>query len=328
MTQIRFSGALRPKRARLAAFSAFGLFGAAGLALAQSAYFPERHDWRTVAPAEAGFDADRLQEAMDFASASESDAPRDLALNHELSFGSEPFGSRIGPTTVRGDLSGLVIRGGAIVAEWGPSQKVDMTFSVSKTFLSTTVGLLYDDGLIESVHDQVGPYMSTDDLFGSDHNRSITWDHLLRQTSDWQGTLFGKPDWADRPVGDHPFEYPDRPMHEPGTFYKYNDVRVNLLALAALEVVRDPLPVVLRERIMNPIGASSRWRWHGYENSWVMIDGRRVQSVSGGGHWAAECTSAAGISPASACSSCGTETGRANSSSPRSGSRWPALRGA
>ena len=114
---------------------------------------------------------------------------------------------------------------------------------------------------------------------------SITWDHLLRQTSDWQGTLFGKPDWADRPVGDHPFEYPDRPMHKPGTHYKYNDVRVNLLALAALHVVRDPLPVVLRKGIMEPIGASNRWRWHGYENSWVMIDGRNVQSVSGGGHW-------------------------------------------
>ena len=28
----------------------------------------------------------------------------------------------------------------------------------------------------------------------------ITWDHLLRQTSDWSGTLWGKPDWADRPL--------------------------------------------------------------------------------------------------------------------------------
>ena len=166
-----------------------------------------------------------------------------------------------------------MVKDGYIVREWGPSEKVDMTFSVSKTFLSTTVGLLYDAGLIASVDDLAGPYMPDDELFGSEHNDSITWDHLLRQTSDWQGTLFDKPDWADRPVGDHPFEYPDRPMYEPGTHYKYNDVRVNLLALAALHVVRDPLPVVLREGIMEPIGASNRWRWHGYENSWVMIDG-------------------------------------------------------
>lgn len=268
----------------VAAGAAAWTLAGAGLG-AQPTYFPERHDWQTRSPEEAGFDAAALEDAVEFAVASESNAPRDLALNHELTFGSEPFGSRVGPTTVRGALSGMVVRDGYLVREWGPVHKVDMTFSVSKTFLSTAVGLLYDDGLIASVDDRVGPYMPDDELFGSKHNASITWDHLLRQTSDWQGTLWDKPDWADRPVGDHPFEYPDRPMHEPGTFYKYNDVRVNLLALAALQVVRDPLPVVLRERIMDPIGASNRWRWHGYENSWVMIDGREVQSVSGGGHW-------------------------------------------
>src|SRR5260370_18175218 len=36
---------------------------------------------------------------------------------------------------------------------------------------------------------------------------------------------------------------------------------------------------------MDPIGASPEWEWHGYRNSYVEIDGRRVQSVSGGGHW-------------------------------------------
>jgi len=36
---------------------------------------------------------------------------------------------------------------------------------------------------------------------------------------------------------------------------------------------------------MDPIGASSTWRWHGYENSWVVIDGQHMQSVTGGGHF-------------------------------------------
>ena len=92
------------------------------------------------------------------------------------------------------------------------------------------------------------------------------------------------PDWADRPVGATPADYPNRPVHEPGTFFKYNDVRINLLSLCALHVWRRPLPQVLREEIMDPIGASGTWRWHGYENSWVMIDGQSMQSVSGGGH--------------------------------------------
>ena len=36
---------------------------------------------------------------------------------------------------------------------------------------------------------------------------------------------------------------------------------------------------------MDPIGASDTWRWMGYRNSWIVIDGRPVQSVSGGGHF-------------------------------------------
>ena len=36
---------------------------------------------------------------------------------------------------------------------------------------------------------------------------------------------------------------------------------------------------------MDPIGASPTWRWHGYRNSWVELDGLRMQSVSGGGHF-------------------------------------------
>ena len=75
------------------------------------------------------------------------------------------------------------------------------------------------------------------DLFTSEHNAPITWDHLLRQTSDWSGTLWGKPDWADRPPnGQTPEQWAKREMHEPGTFYKYNDTRVNVLALSALYV--------------------------------------------------------------------------------------------
>jgi CubicO group peptidase (beta-lactamase class C family) len=120
--------------------------------------------------------------------------------------------------------------------------------------------------------------------FETAHNRKITWDHLLRQTSDWQGTLWGKPDWVDRPRGDIA-AWRVRPRNEPGTSWAYNDVRVNLLALATLNLWRRPLPEVLKEYVMDPIGASNSWRWFGYDNSWVVLDGRLTQSVSGGAHW-------------------------------------------
>jgi CubicO group peptidase (beta-lactamase class C family) len=228
-------------------------------------------------------DAALLEEAISFAKASESENPRDLGEYLTVRLTSEPHSQIIGPVKERGDMTGIILRHGYIVAEWGEPKRVDMTFSVTKSFLSTTVGLAYDLGLIRGVQDRVQEYMPLEH-FNSEHNSKITWDHLLRQTSDWEGTLWDKPDWADRP-GDDPTEWLTRERHEPGTVYKYNDVRVNLLALAALEVWRRPLPQVLKEYVMDPIGASNTWRWHGYQNSWVDIDGLMMQSVSGGGHW-------------------------------------------
>ena len=251
-----------------------------------SPYYPgPGNQWERRAPAAVGMDAALLDSAIAFAKASESPEQRDLEQNHYLSFGREPHSEAVGPFAPRGPATGVILRNGYIVAEWGEPARVDMTFSVTKSFLSTTVGLAYDRGLIRDLNDTVRAYVPTAE-FESEHNRTITWDHLLRQTSDWEGTLWGKPDWADRPPANQPLaEYVARKHNAPGTSYKYNDVRVNVLAFAALQVWRRPLPQVLREYVMDPIGASNTWRWHGYENSWVVLDGERIQSVSGGGHW-------------------------------------------
>jgi CubicO group peptidase (beta-lactamase class C family) len=251
-----------------------------------SPYFPDRFDWQHRTPQQAGFDAAKLDDAIKFALAHENPAPKDLALAHVQNYAAnEPFDSIIGPEKERAPLNGLVIHHGYVVADWGETKRVDMTFSVTKTFLTTVVGLAWQKGLIRDVNDKVRDYMPAGvDLFDAPHNQPITWEHLLRQSSDWQGTLWGKPDWADRPVG-KPSEWANRPMYEPGTHFKYNDVRVNVMALAALHVWRRPLPNVLREEIMEPIGASNTWRWYGYENSWIDLDGQKIQSVAGGGHW-------------------------------------------
>ena len=230
-------------------------------------------------------DAAKLDAAIAFAIENENPATKDLAVDLATTFGREPFDTPIGPVKPRGALSGIVIRNGSVVAEWGDTIRTDMTFSVTKSFLSTVVGLAWQRGLIGRVEDPVREYVPQEGLFDGPHNSKITWDHLLRQTSDWQGTLWGKPDWADRPEGERPSDWPNRKLSEPGTRYKYNDVRVNVLALAALHVWRRPLPQVLRDELMEPIGASSTWRWYGYDNAWIDLDGARVQSMTGGGHW-------------------------------------------
>lgn len=217
---------------------------------------------------------------------------------HVLDFGREPMDEAIGPLQDRGGPSGLIIYKGYIVGQWGDPARVDMTNSVTKSFLSSLIGIAVDRGMISSVYDTVSASVqgveifeegytgSTTQIFPftSVHNRQLNWDVMLRQTSDWEGTLWGKPDWADRP-GEHLDSAWGRPRHAPGTFWKYNDVRVNALALAATCVWKKPLPQVLKSLIMDPIGAGSTWRWYGYRNSWIVLDGQPVQSVSGGGHW-------------------------------------------
>jgi len=259
---------------------------------AAQTYYPDAN-WQRKAPAEVGIDAGRLKEAVDYAIASEVRNPRDLTLNHYQTFGREPHGEAIGPIKDRGDPTGVIVRRGYLVAEWGEPLRVDMTHSVTKSMLSSVIGVAFDRGMIRSLDDVARDYVPPIQVYGQPqllqlfetaHNRTITWDHLLRQTSDWEGTLWGKPDWADRP-SDKPGEWLTRPRNKAGTAYKYNDVRVNALALAALQVWRRPLPQVLKETIMDPIGASNTWRWLGYDNSWVVLDGGVVQSVSGGGHW-------------------------------------------
>jgi CubicO group peptidase (beta-lactamase class C family) len=36
---------------------------------------------------------------------------------------------------------------------------------------------------------------------------------------------------------------------------------------------------------MQPLGASRSWAWRGYDDAWVTIGDRRMQSVPGGTHW-------------------------------------------
>ena len=268
--------------------AAVSLYGApAGPQRGAEPYFPPPGVWAAREPAALGLDRAKLEDAAAYAKAHENPNDRDLAKDIPRTFRREaPYNALIGPALPRGGSAGLVIRRGYIAAEWGDTGRADMTFSVTKTFLSTLVGVAHDRGLIRSVDDRAAGYMpAAIDLFTSGKNAPITWDHLLRQTSDWQGTLYGKPDWADRPEGETPADYPNRTLHAPGTRYKYNDVRVNALALAALHVFRQPLPQVLRESIMDPIGASTTWRWEGYENSWIDLDGHKVQASTGGGHW-------------------------------------------
>ncbi|HMG32632.1 MAG TPA: serine hydrolase [Blastocatellia bacterium] len=243
-------------------------------------YYPARDQaWEKKKPEALGMDSTLLGQAVAFAKTQETRVPRDFSTQVET------FGALLGPIPrERGETNGIVVRHGYIVAEWGDTNRIDPTYSAAKSFLSTVLGLAIDRGLIKSVDDPVRDYVK-DGGYDSPHNQSITWRHHATQTSEWEGSMWGK---SHDFIGVEQFgngRREPRELKTPGAYWEYNDVRINRFSLSLLEVWQRPLPEVLKEYVMDPIGASSTWHYYGYAKSDVTINGKKMKSVSGGTRW-------------------------------------------
>jgi len=116
--------------------------------------------------------------------------------------------------------------------------------------------------------------------------RTITWRQLLTQTSDWRGTLYGVPWWAD-PQGR---QAPDEAPFGPGARFSYNDVRTNLCSLALTHLLGASNAETLGARVLGPIGVPDGWSWRGLHPMRTVVrapDGasREVAVTTGGSHW-------------------------------------------
>lgn len=201
-----------------------------------------------------------------------------------------PYNRLRGPVHPRGGVSGVIRIGGEEVASWGTPDRADLTYSVAKTYLALLAGIAQARGLLDP-NERIAqrlPGIGFDDA----HNREITWAHMLEQTSEWQGVCFGMPDQVEhnRRVSHDPkppqgVKGEARVLQRPGTYWEYNDVRINQLSLALLHLFRQPLPQVFLETVLHPLGGGQDFRWAGYDDAWVEIDGQRMQSVPGGTHW-------------------------------------------
>lgn len=244
-------------------------------------YFPGKGDsWRHQSPEKVGMDATLLDQAVAFAKTQETtQMPTDFSTQEEI------FGKLLGPMPARrGTTNGLIIRHGYIVAEWGDTQQADPTYSVAKSVLSTITGITVERGMIPGIHDPIANLIH-DGGYDSAQNQAITWENHLTQTSEWEGTMWGK---NSDFVGKEAFgkgERKPRALQKPGSYYEYNDVRVNRLALSLLRLWKKPIPDVVRDELMNPIGASDTWRYVTYPNAIADIDGKSMPSVSGGTRW-------------------------------------------
>jgi CubicO group peptidase (beta-lactamase class C family) len=272
------------------------------LTIKSNLYLPPKGAWERKDAASLGIDQSILDKAVQFAKDNEIKWPIDIERGRVGNDAPE-WDAKLGPFKDRGGPAGLVIKDGYIVAEWGDIERVDLTYSATKSYVATMAGLAFDKGMIKSTQDPVIDYEAGKSItmaatgepvdgFDTDQNRGITWEHLLQQSSEWEGTLYSKPDvvdWNRSTSGtgtDDAGETGRQERKAPGEHYEYNDVRVNRTALALLAVWGEPLPGVLKREVMDHIGASNSWIWHGYgENSTVNLDGLVTESVSGGAHW-------------------------------------------
>ena len=247
---------------------------------AQTPYYPPAGQWAHKTPAEVGMDAARLDAAVQFMKLHETTSPRRDFSDQEIVNGK----LLASIPTERAGTNGLVIRRGYVVAEWGDTERPDPTYSVAKSMLSTMTGIALDRGLIGKVDDPVAALIK-DGGYDSPQNSRVTWRHHLQQESEWEGEMWGK---NANFIGTEAFgraERKPRAIQAPGAFYEYNDVRINRFALSLLRIFKKPLPDVFRDEVMNPIGASSTWKWVPYTNAYLDIDGKRMASVSGGTRW-------------------------------------------
>ena len=242
-----------------------------------------------------------IEKAIDYSVAHEInwprdplDAPRQWGVHHD---DPAPWNQLLGPVHGRVGVSGMILRDGKVWQSWGDIQRADLTFSVAKTYLGLLAGVAHGRGLLPDPEVPVAEQLPGIG-FDTPQNQTITWSHLLSQTSEWEGNCLGLSEVVDRyrhvshdPRGVLGIKGTPRPLQTPGGYWEYNDVRINQLSLALLHLFGQPLPEVFEDTILKPIGANGAFAWRGYKDAWVDLPARggraasRVISVPGGTHW-------------------------------------------
>lgn len=194
--------------------------------------FPE-NDWESISPRDAGMSSRRLEKAVEW------------------------FEER----TVEGDgvEELLILRGGRIVWAGEEIDRVHGVWSMTKTFTSSLMGTLIDEGLcgLDDPVSELIPELS-------ETYPGVTYRHLLTMTSGYEAEGDWPPENPNYVNGGSrtPFVPSDEAQFMPGEMFSYWDSAFNLTALAMVRLTGKPLDVLFSERIARPIGMNSdAWRW-------------------------------------------------------------------
>ena len=208
---------------------AFTASGADAMESQQPAVFPDVN-WQETTPEEQGVDSVKLNAAMDY-------------------FGETYGGAGVSET--------VIIRNGYMIWKGSRIDEIHTIHSCTKTFTSTVLGLLIDDGKCD-LDDLAVKYVP--DLADTyPEYAKISLRHLASMTSGYDGERGEKTE--EKPWGDElKYLNPVKPLFAPGTAYKYHDAAVHLLGSIITRIAGEPMEDVFRRRIADPIGMK-RWKW-------------------------------------------------------------------
>jgi CubicO group peptidase (beta-lactamase class C family) len=195
--------------------------------------FPEK-DWEVVTPESQGLDAAKLAAAAaDLQSKSGRDGVREL----------------------------VIVRNGRVVWQGEAIDKVHGVWSCTKSFTSTALGLLIDDGkcTLDTPACQFAPEMA-------EHYSQLRLRHFASMTSGYRAI-------GDEPQGGYkhgpsntPFQPSPQPLFTPpGAQYAYWDSAMNMFGLVLTKAAGEPLEELFGRRIADPIGMDRKqWDWGDY----------------------------------------------------------------
>ncbi|MCK4854113.1 MAG: beta-lactamase family protein, partial [Bacteroidales bacterium] len=185
-------------------------------------------EWTINNPEDQGVDPQRFQEALDYLE------------SHSLHNGNREL---------------VVIRNGYLIHAGDQADSVHNIYSCSKTFTSTVLGLLIDDGVI-GLDDLAHTY----EPLLKERYSGVSFRHFATMTSGYSGV--GENRWERVDYADWswtPYE-PDEPYFSPGTAYAYWDEAQMMFGRVLTRVLQRTMHDFLTERVAEPIGMGT-WHW-------------------------------------------------------------------
>lgn len=190
--------------------------------------FP-KEEWQICIPEDQGINSVKLQEALDY------------------------FESSSGHN---GNKEVLIVRNGCQIFGGENIDSIHNIWSCSKTFTSTVLGLLVDDGVI-SLDDKVSNY----EPLLKNMYPEVTFRHFTTMTSGY--SALGSSRWKSNNNDDWSLTVyePEDPYFKPGSAFAYWDEAQMMFGRALTQINKRPMHEFLQERITNKIGMGN-WEWH------------------------------------------------------------------